>query len=429
MDARDRSLNRRDLLRWGLAAGAALATRRRSVAANDRVTVAHIGVGGMGNAHVGWFAGLPDTDIAAICDVDQTRLDATVARVKQLRPQGHVKGYRDFREVLDRPDIDVITCATPDHWHALVALLAFQAGKDVYGEKPLSRTYGEAEAMLSLARRYGRVFQLGTQIHAGDNYHRVVELVRSGALGRIHTVRLWKTGGTPGMGYPPDGAPPPTLDWEMWLGPAPWHQYNPARAHGTFRYFWDYSSGVYGDFWCHIADVVWWALEPGPVRTVVAGGTVPHDGIAETPRDIRATYTFDNLTIHWSSDAPNVPGAAGRGIGAQFEGDRGSLVCDYGSRVIFLDGKVVSDLPDVPETLPRSPGHQRHFIDCVRTREQPESNIAHAFALTTPLHLGVIAFRTGRKLTWDAERAQFVGDEAANRLLRPPYRAPWSLPV
>ncbi|MBI2301085.1 MAG: Gfo/Idh/MocA family oxidoreductase, partial [Armatimonadetes bacterium] len=404
MPSSDHPVTRRTLLRWGAVAGAAaLARPRRAVAASDKLTVAHIGCGGMGGAHLSWFAGMSDTRIAAVCDVDQTRLASAVERIQQWRPNDGVEGYADFRQILDRPDIDVITTATPDHWHALIAMLSFQAGKDVYGEKPLSYCYREGRQMVDLARRYGRVFQLGTQIHADDNYHRVVELVRSGALGRIHTVHLWKDGGTPGLGYPADREPPATLDWDMWLGPAPWRPYNPAIAPYGFRYFWDYYTGIYGDFWCHIADIVWWALQPGPVRTVEAVGDTPTDGIGETARNLSVTYELaDGLTIHWLSGIPDLPGAAGRGIGARFEGEHGALVCDYGSRQIFLNGKTLDDLPDVPRSLERSPGHQRNFLDCVKSREQPESNVEYVFAMTTPLYLGTIAFRLGRKLTWDA---------------------------
>jgi predicted dehydrogenase len=403
--------------------------RARAVSPNEKIVVGHVGVGGMGNAHVDWFASFPDVETAAICDVDETHRLSTLARLKQWRPDTRAEPYADFRRVLERKDIDVITCATPDHWHALVTILAFQAGKDVYSEKPLSHNWAEGRAMVNAGRRYGRVFQLGTQIHAGENYHRVVELVRSGVLGKIHTVRIWKEGGSPGLGFPPDQDPPPTLDWDMWLGPAPWRPYNPARCHFTFRYFSDYSGGDFADFWCHIADIVFWALEPTGLRTISARGEEPLDGIADTPRWIDVDYEFDDLKVHWTTRAPDVPGAAGRGIGAQFEGTRGSLVTDYGSRVIFLDGQELYDLPEVPQTLPRSPGHPRNFLDCVKSRALTESHLEYVFRMTTPMYLGSISFRLGRPLTWDPEREQFVGDEAANRLLSRPYRAPWRLPT
>jgi predicted dehydrogenase len=171
-------------------------------APSDRVRVAHIGLGGQGNAHMGWFNALPDVEIAALCDVDKVRLENTAAKLKKMNQDAKPDLYSDFRKVLERKDIDAISCATPDHWHALIAMSAFNAGKDVYGEKPLTYSVAEGRAMLKCLEKTKSVFQLGTQIHATDNYHRVAELVKSGKLGKIHTVRLWKTGGSPGLGFP-----------------------------------------------------------------------------------------------------------------------------------------------------------------------------------------------------------------------------------
>lgn len=271
-------LGRREFLKSAAAGAAGLTILSRQsgqAAPSDRITVAHIGVGSMGRNHLNWFSDFRDVEVAALCDVDQLRLAEGLTTLRQKRPGSRTQGYGDFRRVLERRDIDVITCATPDHWHAPIARMAFQAGKDVYGEKPLSFCPAEGKAMLADLERYERVFQLGTQIHAGENYHRVVELLRSGRLGEIHTVRLWKTGGPPKLGFPADCPPPPHLDWEMWLGPAPFVDYNPAKAHGTFRYFLDFSGGVWYDFWCHIADIAFWALEPKGLRRIEARGETP----------------------------------------------------------------------------------------------------------------------------------------------------------
>ncbi|HLA41100.1 MAG TPA: Gfo/Idh/MocA family oxidoreductase, partial [Candidatus Glassbacteria bacterium] len=303
----DRGINRRKFIRRAAATAGGLVILSRdkgSAAPSDRIRVATIGVGSMGKGHLEWFSAFPDVDVAAVCDVDQEHLAEAVKRLKERRPRSRVDSYSDFRRVCDRRDIDAITCATPDHWHALVAVEAFRAGKDVYGEKPLSYCAWEGRVMLENLKRYDRVFQLGTQIHATDNYHRVVELVRSGALGEIHTVRLWMTGRSPGMGFPADCTPPDSLDWEMWLGPAPYANYNPARCPGTFRYFLDYSGGVYQDFWCHIADVAFWALEPKGLRRIEARGEPPWNGIADAPEWIEVEFEFEGLKIHWTTNAP-----------------------------------------------------------------------------------------------------------------------------
>jgi predicted dehydrogenase len=408
----------------GLALAPTLLTR--PVAPSDRLRIAHIGLNGMGNNHLGWFADLPDVDIVALCDVDQTHLDKTMARLGKLRPGTKVDGYADFRRILDRADVDVITCATPDHWHAQVAMLAFSAGKDVYGEKPLSFDIREGQQMLKSLNRHNRIFQLGTQIHATDNYHRVVELIQAGAIGDVHTVRLWKTGLPPVLGPAQYQKPPATLDWDRWLGPAPYHEYTPERCHFTYRYFLDYSGGVFQDFWSHIADVVWWALEPKGLKTVRAVGERP-DGTGDAPKTIDIDYVFDGLKLHWTSRAPDVPGAAGRGIGAYFEGTKGTLLCDYNTREIRLGGEVLTDLPQVPKTLPRSPGHQRNFVDAVKARTQPESNLAYARRMTLPMHVGLIAYRVapGETLDWHAGRERFRSHRAANDLVGRTYRKGW----
>jgi predicted dehydrogenase len=401
----------------------------KSVSANEKITMGHIGVGGMGNEHVNWFAGLDDVEIVALCDVDASHLQGTMDRLGKLRPGNSAKGYHDLRELLARDDIDAVSIATPDHWHALATILAFEAGKDVYCEKPLCHSVAESHAMLRARKRHDRVFQLGTQIHAGENYHRVIDIIHSGALGKISEVNLWKVGGSPGLGYPAPQAPPPELDWDFWQGPAPERDYVPERCHFSYRYFWDYSGGDFTDFWCHIADIAFWALEIGEPKTIQARGEAPLDGIADTPNTIDADFTFENLHMTWSSKQPAFAGAAGRGIGCRFVGENGWLVTDYDDRVICLDGKEMTDLPDVPKSTPRSPGHQRLFVDCVRSRALTESNLEYVQTMTLPMLLACISFRLGRKLTWDATTQSFLGDEAANRMLDIPYRAPWWLPA
>ena len=202
-------------------------------------------------------ANLPEAEVVALCDVDTTHLGSTLKKLQEINPGTKARTYTDFREVLEQNDIDAITCATPDHWHAQVAMLAFEAGKDVYGEKPLSYDVKEGQEMLKRLERHQRVFQLGTQIHAGENYHRVIDILKAGEIGKIHTVRLWKNGFSPVQQAPPNAIVPSSLDWDMWLGPAPLVSYEPSRCHRSYRYFLDYSGGVFADFWCHIADIVW----------------------------------------------------------------------------------------------------------------------------------------------------------------------------
>ncbi|NBA88405.1 Gfo/Idh/MocA family oxidoreductase [Emticicia sp. CRIBPO] len=423
------ALNRRDFLKKSSLAALGftiLPSLAGKAAPSDRLRVAHIGLGGMGNNHMNWFANLPEVEIAALCDVDSNHLNATIEKLKTKQPNTQVKGYSDFRHILDRNDIDAITCATPDHWHAQIAILAFQAGKDVYGEKPLSFSVKEGQKMLKAQKKYDRVFQLGTQIHAGDNYHRVAEIIKAGAIGKVHTVRLWKTGFPPVLGPSNFQTPPSELNWDMWLGPAPYSQYSPEKCHFTYRYFLEYSGGVFQDFWCHIADIVWMSINPQNLRKIKAKGEKP-EGVGDAPKWIDVDYEFDDLKIHWTSTPPNVPGAASRGIGAYFEGDKGTLICDYGSKEITINGVVMKDVPEVPVTIIRSPGHQQDFVNAVKNRTEPESNLEYARRMTMPMHLGLISYRLGRELHWNPKKEKFKGDKEANSYLFRPYRKEWDL--
>ena len=395
-------------------------------APSDRLRIAHIGLGGMGNQHMEWFAALPGVAIVALCDVDANHLGSTLQSLKTLQPGNKAQTYEDFRHILDRKDVDAITCATPDHWHAQIATLAFQAGKDVYGEKPLSYDVREGQMMLKHLNKHNRIFQLGTQIHAGDNFHRVVEIIQSGAIGKVHTIRLWKNAFSPGLGFPKVQTPPPGLNWDMWLGPAPEVPYFPERCHRSYRYFLDYSGGIFADFWCHIADVAWWSVHPKGLKSVVARGERT-DGVADAPKWIDADFEFDNLKLFWTTQPPNVPGAANRDIGAYFEGDKGTLICDYYTRAITINGETVEDLPSVAKTIPRSPGHQQNFVDAVKSRKQPESNLAYAREMTLPMHLALTSWRVGRKLEWDAGKEKFKRDSEANEFLSRRYRKSWDL--
>lgn len=406
-----------------------ISTYSRNIPPGDRVRVAVIGLGSQGRNHMKWFNALPEVEIAALCDLDRLRLENGMKQLHEIKPDTHADAYTDFRKIIDRKDIDAVACATHDHWHALIAVSAFEAGKDVYGEKPLTYTVAEGKAMLKILERNKSVFQLGTQMHASENYHRTAEIIRSGVLGRIHTVRLWKTGGSPGLGFPPSQVPPDTLDWNMWLGPAPYEEYTPVRCHGTYRYFLDYSGGVFADFWCHIADIMFMSIHPKGLYSIESRGERPHNGIADAPKWIDVDFKFKDLDVYWTTTPPDVPGSDKMHIGAHFEGEKGTLTCDYFTCLININGETVNDIPEIPVTLPRSPGHQQNFIDAVKSRQQPESNLAYAREMTLPMHLAVISFRLKRKLEWDSVNEVFIGDQAANYLLSREYRNPWSLPL
>jgi len=403
----------------------------RGAAPSDQIVMGAIGTGGRGTGVMRWFTGQRDVRMAAVADVDDTHCARSIKYLHGHYKNTQAKGYRDLRRLLDRSDIDAVCSGTPDHWHALVTILGFQAGKDVYCEKPLAHNYREARAMLAMGRRYARVFQLGTQIHQGENYHRVVELVRSGAIGTIHTVRVWKAGGTGVMRWTPPPPCPPHLDYDLWLGPAPWRPYHPTHVHRNFRRFLDYSTGTYADFWCHISDIAFWALELGYPSKAVVRGELQTQGMADAPTWVELDIDFPNVKYHWTSRRPKgVPGTVGGSIGCCFEGTRGKLVTDYGRRAIYLDGDELRDLASVPKSIPRSPGHHRNFLDCVKSRGLTESNLPYVVPMTTPMFFGRIGLILRRDtLRWDAGRERFVGDDEATRLLGRVMREPWALPV
>ena len=432
MGSIDRTLGRREFVRRAAAGAAGLTLlSRRARSRGPRATrfvVAHIGLGGMGRAHLRWFADFDDVEIAALCDVDGSHLGRALGELYERRPGSRTEAYLDFRRVLDRTDIDAVTCATPDHWHALVATMAFQSGKDVYGEKPLAYCAQEGRAMLDAMEANDRIFQLGTQIHAGDNYHRVVELVRSGVLGEIRTVHIWKTGGSPGMGFPGRRGAPRDARLRHVAGTGPGGGVQPGAVPlalpllprstpaGCTR-----TSGVTSPTsssgpWSRRACA---ACRPGASRRGTAS-PMPRRGSTWTSPSRTSTSTG-------RPSPPTCPGPRTASIGACFVGSKGTLLCDYDTREIRIDGELLEDIPEVPETIPRSPGHQRNFLDSVKSRTPPESNLHYARQMTLPMHLGLISWRLGRPLEWDPEKERFVGDAAADYLLSRNYRSPWTL--
>jgi len=289
--------------------------------ASDRIQIGFIGLGGQGTSRLNEFLRHPDVAAAAVCDVDSTHLDRAAAIVAKARGQEPAK-FRDFRKLLERKDLDAVMVATPDHWHALTTIQACQAGKDVFVEKPLSYSIGEGRAMVTAARSHQRITQMGNHIHNDrSTYRRVVEVIKSGALGTIRRVDCSLTVGNTALGRPSDGTPPAELDYEFWLGPAPKRPYNPLRSHFNYRYFWDYSGGSLIDFWCHYTDVVHWALDlPAPHSVTAAGGRWAVDDIGETPDNLEVVCQYPNLLLTWMLHPNGRPGFDHMGSSVIFEG-------------------------------------------------------------------------------------------------------------
>ena len=418
-----------------LGTAAALAATARPVLArqqppSDRILVGLIGVGGMGTNRLREFVRQPDVRITAIADVDRSHVDRAIALVE--KESGHRPvGHSDFRQLLTTRDIDAVTVVTPDHWHAIATVRAFEAGKDVFVEKPLSYSVAEGRAMADASLKHRRVTQMGNHIHASANYRRVVELVQSGRLGTIRRVESWVVFNPTATANVGPAAAPPELDYDFWLGPAPKRPYDPLRSHFTFRYFWDYSGGTFIDFWCHIVDVALWALDlPAPRSIVAVGGRLQlTDNRTETPDTVDALLEYPNLMFSYRLRPSAPPGFEHMGIiGCIFEGTDATLVTNYGAHEVWVKGKKANDFPRPPESIPPSPGHVREFLDAVKTRKLETScNIRYGHRLTKLGLLANIAFRTGRRIQWDDERERIIGDEAASRLLSREFRKPYVL--
>lgn len=404
------------------------AKEQPSSSPNEKITLGIIGVGGMGRGLLNIFKKMPDVNIAAVCDVyEPNRLKA-----KELAG-GKADDYKDFRKILDRKDIDAVVVATPDHWHAIPTILACQAEKDVYCEKPLAFRIGEGRRMADAAAKYGRVTQMGNLIHAEENYHRVVEIVQSGILGKIARTQVAMAADRSGLGHPADSEPPAGLDWDFWLGSAPKRAFNKNRFLFNWRYFWDYGGGMLADFCCHIMDPIIWAMGVTSPETITAsGGRYALDDNAETPDCMEVTYEFKTpdgqpFLLVWSHTDFNSRPLIAKGRRIMFQGTRGSLTSDYRAHEVTFEPGAEADLPE--PTLPRSPGHHREWLDAIRTRGETSCNFEYGHRLTSLGHLGNIALWTGEKLKWDGEAERFTNSEKANEyLFRDEYRAPWTLP-
>ncbi|MEZ5978845.1 MAG: Gfo/Idh/MocA family oxidoreductase [Planctomycetota bacterium] len=400
--------------------------RTRRVSALDRVTIGVIGCGGMGRANMNSFQELDGAQVVAVCDVDANRaIAARDQAVAKYRSQGRdtrdadVAVHSDFRELLARTDVDAVVVATPDHWHALVVVAAAQAGKDVYGEKPLSYTITEGRAMSDAVRDAGRVFQTGSQQRSDARFRRACELVRNGRLGAIRRVVCTLPRGLATNPRPvvpvPDG-----FDYDFWLGPAPVVPYVEGRTHFDFRYQYDYSGGHITDWGAHHVDIAHWALglaNTGPI-SVEGTATFPQDGPWNTPVtfEVSAKY-LSGVEIHVTSEGEN---------GITFEGDEGTLFVSRGRIDANPAGILESRLGSSEIHYPVSPGHHQDFLDRVHDRGETIAPIEHAHRTITVAHLGNMSIRTGSVVPWDPVTETTTNERAA-RLMRREMRGGWSL--
>ncbi len=386
---------------------------------NERIVTGHIGLGGMGSGHLNFFRDM----CGALCDVDEVHLNRAARRIGRYVPL-----YKDFREILDRRDIDAVIVATPDHWHAVMTIYACEAGKDVYCQKPLSLTVEEGKKMKETAARTSRVIQVGSQGRSTNAAYHACRYIRNGQIGRVHEVTCWHYPNPVG-GFKPDEPPPANLDWDMWLGPVRYVPYNSERCHFNFRWFLEFGGGQIRDRGAHVMSVALWLMgaDTQPLHSIVATGTTPSEGLWDCPVEMDATFEFKDpdWTMHWRQ--PGEP-QMGAGFGAVYEGEKGRLVVTGGDGGCGTEEKAMNYEPPSDGYHPyKSPGHEQDWVDCIRTRSDPIMSIDAGYSVANLCILGNISFILGRKLYWDAEKEDVIGDPEASRMLARPNRAPWRI--
>ncbi len=408
------------------AAGSALSASN-VLGANDKVRTALIGAGGRGSQDWETFLAEADFEPVAVCDVYTPFRDRAIQTAK-----GKPSGHHDFRQVLERKDVDAVIVATPDHWHAAITVAACNAGKDVYCEKPLSLTVAEGRKMLAAARKNNRVVQTGSQQRSGAHYAQAVQLIREGGLGDVHRIHAgFQRNIYPGL--KPAEFDAAKLDWDFWLGPAPKVAFDPFRAIYNFRWFWDYSGGQMTNWGAHHLDIARWILNADAPTTVSGtGGRYSLTDGGETPDLQQVSYQFPKAVVTWTASEAS----EGKGVTLDICGTKGTMT-------LLRNGYKV-----VPEQWPVSPGskerkpamkaievkggdldhqHARNFLDCVKSRKRPNADIEEGHRSAVMAHLGNISTRLGRTLTWDPVNEKVVNDTEANKWLDKAYRGNWKL--
>ncbi len=435
--------NRREFIRTiGLAtAGSALVgcqtAPARRISANEKLNIAVIGVAGRGGENLKEVAALEN--IVALCDVDSTRLSAAAQKFPAA------KTYSDFRRLIDQRDIDAILVATPDHTHAVATAAALRSGRHVYCEKPLTHTVSEARIITDLARKTKLVTQIGTQIHAGNNYRRVVELVQSGSIGPVREVHVWAAAVYGGQDVPKDTPPvPPGLDWDLWLGPVAPRPYHPEYVPFKWRNWWHFGGGSLADFGCHFMDLPFWALRlkyPTSVERISGPPVHPES----TPPWLIVRYEFPERKSGDNIERPSLPPVqltwyhggkrpeivsdelfAKYRSGVLFVGEKGMLVSDYSKHALLPEEKFKDFVRPQP-FIPNSIGHHKEWTQAIKTGGSTTCHFGYSGPLTETALLGNVAYRVGRKLEWDAVKLRATNCREADEFIDHHYRTGWKI--
>ncbi len=442
----------------GIAAGLTAGTLLRDARAadeNETFTVALIGCGGMGRYKLGNFMETKQCKVAAVCDVDPAQMEAAAKAVADKL--GNVpEKIADYRKVLDNKDIHIVIIGTPDHWHAAPMMAAVAAGKDVYCEKPCCHNIREGRLMVDAARKYKRVVQVGTHQRSMPHIQEAREFVRGGKLGVISMTNTFTYGNDSpdGLGHAPDTDPPPGVNYDAWLGPAPVRPYNRRRFHSSWRWYFDYAAGMVGDWNVHLQDIIMWTMGvTAPISVSTSGGKFVLTDDRDTPDTMQSVYEFGPceaapkgfVQTYTMRKASGKPWSAG-GYGMDFHGTNGYLHMTRGDWKLEADKKSWDDPKsewraqsfNKPAEGADQKAHLDHvlnFLECCRSRKTPIASIELHFHTVTACHLANVSLRVGRKVFWDAkkelcfkDRELTSPDEEANRLLTREYRAGYELP-
>ena len=410
------------------AAGPALG----ALGANERIRIGVIGTGGRGVSHITDLKERKDLEVVAICDVDDAQLDRAAKACAAMGSQP--KRYKDFRQVTDLEGLDAVFVTACCHWHAIPAIRAMRSGKDVYVEKPLGHTIHECRLIAETAKQTKRIVQVGTQQRSSPHWMNAVARIRAGELGQVTAAHLWNAwslkemGGA--LGKPDDGEAPKGVDYDMWLGPAPAHRFNPARFHFGFYFFFDYSSGMTVAWGVHLFDVAVWALEPTLKSVSSTGGIYVLKDARDTPDSIQAVFDCGNCVMDYSlSHTNNWPRFGDMDHGIEFVGTKGVLQINRRGFQMFHEDARVSRKPYYTEQVDGNDTvrHHANFFDCMRSRKQPNADAEAGYRGAVPGYLANISYRVGRSVRWDAGSGTIPGDPEAAALLTKEYRKPWGL--
>ncbi|MEO1260892.1 MAG: Gfo/Idh/MocA family oxidoreductase [Bacteroidota bacterium] len=416
----------------------------KRISPNEKLQIGVIGCNGMGWSNTNSLLKIPEVDLVGICDVDSSVVERRLNDYAELRKNIPVI-HADYRELLNDKNIDAVVIGTPDHWHCKQMVDAVQAGKHVYVEKPLANSIKECNVMLDAAKKSGKIVQVGQWQRSGPHYREAIDLVRSGKLGNIRLVKVWAyQGWMKPVNRVPDEPAPAGVDYRAWLGPAPNRPFNKNRFHFNFRWFWDYAGGLMTDWGVHEIDIALYAMQAkAPVSVMASGGKLAYpDDASETPDTLQAVFQYKDFNMLWEHATGIDIGPYGRREGIAFIGNNGTLVVDRGGFEVYVEkvSKGYSEWGDPkmeliekyerPDDVNYLDLHTHNFVEAIKANDVSKLNtpIDSGSVAAINAQMGNIAFKTGKKIYWDAVNGKFIKNKKANRLLAAKYHNGWKMP-